>query len=330
MRKLAALFLLPCIMLAKDLQIGKYLNMVAEGKTDEVRSVMLDLYVESPNDPGVMLLAGAVLQDAFKAMDFYQKIVQEHPNSEWADDALWRIIQFYAILGDEKRANSSLAVMRQKYPTSQLIVPATDVVRSAVGLASYKKQNELKLPNLDISEKRSDIIEEPKETKKDVFADNSLEMGKDETQIVQESKAEQPRKKTAQDLLKQQQEILKNQPVSNDLEVEDKQAEMPKTSQKKDLAFNELIKDEQAATKTNTQISYGLQVASFASRDLAEQEQQKFLAQRMRTEISPVTIDGSTQFAVVIGAYSSKRSAEAAKIIVSRQCSCNPVVIEKY
>lgn len=313
MKKIAAILLLPLFLMAEDLSIGKYLNMIAEGKTDEVRSVMLDLYVEQPNDPGVMLLAGAVLQDAFKAMDFYQKIVQEHPKSEWADDAIWRIIQFYAILGDEKRANAALEIMRQKYPTSQFLIPATDVVRSAVGLARYQKENEMKLPKLDVSKNA-----EPLDNKGQYLASNETELGKDDEDILFEKN--EVRKKTAQDLLREQ------------MKASEDKSELNKPQ--KENSFEEIVSNdtevtEIAETPENTPISYGLQVAAYESRDLAEQEQRKYLAQSMRTQVIPTTKDGKTQFSVVIGAYSSKRSAEAAKIIVSRQCSCDPIIIQK-
>lgn len=342
MRKIIAVLILPFCILADDLPIGKYLNMIAEGKTEEVRAVMLDLYVENPDDPGVMLLAGAVLQDAFKAMDFYQKIVNDHPQSEWADDAMWRIIQFYAILGDEQKANAALEVMRKKYPTSQFLVPATDVVRSAVGLAAYKKENEAKLPNLDMpsgnnltediskfatpntqnklkdEENRDGSISNEdanrmvKEIEQD-FATIEQEYGKDDKSIAKMN--EPTKRKTAQEILKEQ--IAKEKEKSSSPMV----AEFEKPKQ--DNTSIELPDDKPK------EITYGLQVAAFDSRDLAEGEQQKYLAQRMRTEILPKKVDGSIKFAVVIGAYSSKRSAEAAKIIVSRQCECEPLVIEK-
>jgi hypothetical protein len=49
----------------------------------------------------------------------------------------------------------------------------------------------------------------------------------------------------------------------------------------------------------------------------------------MRTEIIQREVDGGRAYAVVIGNYSSRSSAEAAKIIVGRQCECEPIIIEK-
>jgi hypothetical protein len=272
-KKLAVLLLLPLSMMAKDLPIGKYLNMIAEGKSDEVRSVMLDLYVEHPNDPGVMLLAGAVLQDAFKAMDFYQRIVTEHPRSEWADDAMWRIVQFYAILGDEQRANAALEVMRQKYPTSQFLVPATDVVRSAVGLAAYQKENETRLPNLDLSEtktgaeKEEAFYEKPEKTFSKDYSDDiakaenidEQEFGKDDSSI---SEVKEPlRKKTAQELLKEQMEANSKGQKEN---AKENNTETLSSNDLEKPSSNEVIEK----PKQNTPVTFGLQVGSFGSRDL--------------------------------------------------------------
>ena len=57
-----------------DKKVSEYLNMVANGKVDEVKLQLPDLLAEYPDDPGVMLVHGAVIDDAYRALDIYKKI----------------------------------------------------------------------------------------------------------------------------------------------------------------------------------------------------------------------------------------------------------------
>ena len=50
---------------------------------------------------------------------------------------------------------------------------------------------------------------------------------------------------------------------------------------------------------------------------------------RMLADIKQKKLGNETMYAVVIGDYSSKASAENAKIIVQQQCKCIPIIFEK-
>lgn len=119
--------------------INSYLEMVANGKLTEVKSQLPDLMVEYPDDAGVKLLLAVVIDDAYKSLDIYKKIVATYPESEWADDAYWRIVQFYAVKGETNKAQYELNYFRTKYPQSPFIVPAAEVVRMAEGI--FRKEN---------------------------------------------------------------------------------------------------------------------------------------------------------------------------------------------
>ncbi len=113
---------------AQTEQVRKLLKQLAAGKTEEVRKQLPDLLSNYPNHPGVLYLNAAAMDDAKKALDIYDKIIRSHSDSEWADDAYWRIIQYYAIAGNIKMAEKELDAFRKKYPNSDFLSPATDVV----------------------------------------------------------------------------------------------------------------------------------------------------------------------------------------------------------
>jgi hypothetical protein len=107
---------------------------VAEGHADDIRRELPALVKEHPNDPGVLFLSGILEQDATRALQIYKRITTEFPSSEWADDAQWRIVQYYALLRDTANARRELAEYQQRYPLSEFFVHAQAIVRSTVGL----------------------------------------------------------------------------------------------------------------------------------------------------------------------------------------------------
>lgn len=131
---------------ASSPDINTYLEMVANGKITEVKSQLPDLMVEYPDDAGVKLLLAVVIDDAFKSLEIYQKIVANYPESDWADDAYWRIVQFYALKGETNKAKYELNYFKTKYPKSPYIVPAAEVVRMAEGIFR-KESNVLRTSN---------------------------------------------------------------------------------------------------------------------------------------------------------------------------------------
>jgi cell division septation protein DedD len=129
---ISLLFLSTVCLQAQTEKVRVYLKMVALGQIDDVKSKLPDLLAEYPADPGVQLLHAVVIEDAFKAVEKYKTIVKVYPDSEWADDAYWRIVQFYAVIGDTARAKNELNYYRKKYPSSEFLIAASDVVRQAV------------------------------------------------------------------------------------------------------------------------------------------------------------------------------------------------------
>lgn len=317
MHKLAAMLLFSLFLFSQqkgpqdEIPVTKYLQMIAQGKNQEVKDIMLDLYIAKPNDPGVMLLAGAVLQDAVKAMEFYNRIVTEHPNSKWADDALWRIVQFYAIMGDTENANKGLIVMRNKFPTSEYLVPATDIVRSAVGLAKYRDENYTGLPSLEPKkempktvtpvQQRADIAMAQPEVK-------PMEMGKDEVIKPEPITINKP---SNQDVAVN---ILNDKIGDTNKEILEPKKEMPKA---------------QATLNIGNQGPFGLQVGIFANKADAEAMRQEYINQKLRTEVLLVYLQDKPMYSVVVGNYPEKERAFAAQKYVEMHCNCKTEIIEK-
>jgi hypothetical protein len=141
-------------------EVREGLQEIADGNIDDVKQRLPDLLADYPNDPGVRLLHAVVIEDGYKAVEKYLSIITDFPNSEWADDAYWRIVQFYAILGDTLQAKLHLNNYRKKYPDSDFLLPATDAVK--ISLFRGRKNTKAK----DFTEEEIEIEETPVVEKK--------------------------------------------------------------------------------------------------------------------------------------------------------------------
>lgn len=213
-------------------KVASMLKLVAQGKAEEVRKSLPRLLADYPNEPGVMLLQAVLMDDGVQALKIYKNIVKNYPNSEWADDAQWRIVQFYSIIGDTIQAKKELEFFRKTYPKSEFLAPATDVVISAIGSIKYDYKSRIEEQN------------------------------------------------------KPKQKHTENQ-------------------------------------------RWGLQVGLYSTKSAAEYEKKRFLSMKLRTEIIEKEINGEIKYAVIIGNYSSRESAEAARKEIEEKCECTPIIFPK-
>lgn len=102
--------------------IQKRLEMIEQGQADQVRAELPTLLANYQNNPGVMYLQGVLTTDGSDAAKTFQSIVDNFPKSEWADDALYKLYQYYYSIGLYKTADQKLAELKQEYPYSAYAV----------------------------------------------------------------------------------------------------------------------------------------------------------------------------------------------------------------
>ena len=121
------LLLIACMLMASSalaqdlLDITPYLERHQRGETENLRGEVSDLAEQHPEDPGVRYLQGLVTEDGTDAVRIFQGLVDKHPKSEWADDALYKVYQFYASIGLNRTADLKLAQLRRDYPDSPFL-----------------------------------------------------------------------------------------------------------------------------------------------------------------------------------------------------------------
>jgi cell division septation protein DedD len=109
-----------------DADVAKYLAMVESGHADAVKGEIPGLLAKYPNHPGILYLQGLTTTEGAEAVRIFQSIVDNFPASEWADDALYKVYQFYYSLGLYRTAELKLTQLRKNYPSSRYANAAKD------------------------------------------------------------------------------------------------------------------------------------------------------------------------------------------------------------
>lgn len=107
--------------------VEKYVLMVESGQTDPVKAELPALLEKYPNNPGVLYLQALLTQEGADAVRIYQGIVDNHPKSEWTDDALYKVYQFYHAIGLYRTAELKMNQLKRDYPRSKYVLGGSEV-----------------------------------------------------------------------------------------------------------------------------------------------------------------------------------------------------------
>ncbi len=99
-------------------EIASAIARVNRGEAADVRALLPDLIAKYQNTPGLLYLEGRLSTDGIEGVKFYQSVVDNFPKCDWADDALYRIYQYYYAIGLYKTADLKLQQLRRDYPNS--------------------------------------------------------------------------------------------------------------------------------------------------------------------------------------------------------------------
>ena len=98
--------------------IWKRLEMIKNGQADEVKKELPSLLTRYQHHPGVLYLQGLLTSDGTEAVKIFQSVVDNFPMSDWADDALFKIYQYYYSIGLYKTAAQKYERLKKDYPTT--------------------------------------------------------------------------------------------------------------------------------------------------------------------------------------------------------------------
>jgi tetratricopeptide (TPR) repeat protein len=99
--------------------IQSRLEKIYRGDVESVREELPSLLSRYQNHPGVLYLQGMLTTDGPEAVKVFQSVVDNFPESEWADDALYRVYQYYYSVGLYRTAEEKLNQLKRDYPQSR-------------------------------------------------------------------------------------------------------------------------------------------------------------------------------------------------------------------
>ncbi len=102
--------------------IQRRLEMIERGQDEAVKSELPALMTSYQNHPGVLYLQAVLTTDGSEAAKLYQNIIDNFPKNEWADDALYRLYQYYYSIGLYKTGDQKLQQLKQEFPFSTYAV----------------------------------------------------------------------------------------------------------------------------------------------------------------------------------------------------------------
>ncbi len=160
------LFCVASLQSAQDINpdIENHLSRIEKGEADRVKSELPSLLLKYPNNPGVLYLQGVLTTDGTEAVRVYQSIVDNFPKSEWADDALNKVYQFYYAIGLYRTAEIKLNQLKTDYPQSKFV---TGLVQAD----TKNLQEEKQAPELPSMEKPSQDVQTQSGNEKPVVED---------------------------------------------------------------------------------------------------------------------------------------------------------------
>ncbi len=105
-------------------EVRKRLDFIYSGQAERVRIELPSLEKQYPNDGGVEYLDAILTTDGAAAVKKFQAIVDQFPQNEWADAALYKVYQYYYSVGLYKTADQKFEQLKQQYPNSLYVAGA--------------------------------------------------------------------------------------------------------------------------------------------------------------------------------------------------------------
>lgn len=117
---------------AQEANIVQYLKAIEDGEVNTAIAGLNELKKTNPNDPSVIFLDAVLTEDGESALTKYQTIYEQHPKSNYADAALYRVFSYYYSLGVYNRAEGLLTKLKTDYPNSPYIRAADRTIPDEV------------------------------------------------------------------------------------------------------------------------------------------------------------------------------------------------------
>ena len=147
--------------------IDALIQDVLHGSRDSAEKALPTIEQEYPNNPSVMYLKGLLETDGEEAMAIFSKLYDTHSTSDYGDDAVMKVAEYYYVAGLYVQAKDWLKKMPIYYSRSEHIERAVKLFLNSLivsGLKDtaifYSRVFERQFPQLDVDGKINDLLED--------------------------------------------------------------------------------------------------------------------------------------------------------------------------
>ena len=152
------------ILLAQD-HFDALIQNVLHGSRDSADVYLPMMEQRYPNNPSLMYLKGLLENNGEEAMIIFSKLYNTHPTSQYGDDAVMKVAEYYYAAGMYVKAANWLKKMPIYYSRSEHIERAVKLFLNSLIVSGHKdtaifysRVFERQFPSLDVDGKINDLL----------------------------------------------------------------------------------------------------------------------------------------------------------------------------
>lgn len=106
---------------SQSLDFKSIIKQVEEGETEKAKLLIYSLEKDKSNNPEVKYLKAILTQDGELAAKIYKEVVYSVEDSEWKDDALFKLYQYHYSRGEFNESDKYARMLRESFPESEYV-----------------------------------------------------------------------------------------------------------------------------------------------------------------------------------------------------------------
>ncbi len=103
---------------SQHFDIVPYLMKVERGELDAIKSELNNLILKYPDDPNIFFLDAVVTNAGDDAASKFMRVVENYPNSKYADAAVYRLFNYYFTQDNKDLSKKYFDKLKNDYPES--------------------------------------------------------------------------------------------------------------------------------------------------------------------------------------------------------------------
>ena len=163
------------ILPAQD-HLDALIQNVLHGSRDSAAVYLPTMEQRYPNNPSLMYLKGLLEDNGEEAMVIFSKLYNTHPSSEYGDDAVMKVAEYYYAAGMYVKAANWLKKMPIYYSRSEHIERAVKLFLNSLIVSGHKdtavfysRVFKRQFPALDVDGKINDLLRDFEKSDKEII-----------------------------------------------------------------------------------------------------------------------------------------------------------------